>query len=289
MADSEAYPALTAEQYARLRYFGVARSVDVGDLLFVAGDPTYDLVLIDEGSIELVRPANPREPEEVLLRMPAGRFVGELGLLTGQVVYLTARVTEAGHVHQIAPESFRRLMAEDPELSDLILRALLARRRSLQAGGGAHSIQIIGSGMSSGTLALRRYAARRQLPHLWLDSDSVEGQAVLDVMGITNNELPAVLITDAVMPNASPALLAEHLGLSYRRSSNDPVDLTVIGAGPAGLAAAVYGASEGLTTVLLDAVGTGGQAGASSRIENYLGFPSGSAAPTSPPVPPSRR
>jgi thioredoxin reductase (NADPH) len=275
MTESAAFPLLSPDQVDRLRAYGLARPVEAGELIFVAGDSTYDLVLIDEGSIDLVRPANRHEPEEVVIHMPAGRFVGELNLLTGQNAYLTARVVESGHVHQIPQARFRQLMDEDPELSDLLLRAFMARRELLRGNGAARAIEVIGSGMSSGTLALRTYAARQRLPHLWFDSDTPEGQAVLDAVELTSADLPAVLTGARVLRRTTPGELAEALGLSYHRISNKPVDLTVIGAGPAGLAAAVYGASEGLDTVLLDAVGTGGQAAASSRIENYLGFPSG--------------
>jgi thioredoxin reductase (NADPH) len=275
MTESAAYPQLSPTQLARLRTYGTPRAVDVGDLLFVAGDAAYDLVLIDEGAIDLVRPANRHEPEEVLFQMGAGRFVGELNMLTGQTVYLTCRVSVAGHVHLIPPERFRHLMDADPELSDLLLRSFLARRELLRDNGAAHAVEIIGSGMSSSTLALRTYAARQRLPHLWFDSDTAEGQAVMTASDLTGADLPAVITASGVLQRVTPGELAEALGLSYHRASDKPVDLTVIGAGPAGLAAAVYGASEGLATVLLDAVGTGGQAAASSRIENYLGFPSG--------------
>jgi thioredoxin reductase (NADPH) len=273
--DIVAYPALSEGQLTRLRAYGVPRQVEIGEILFAAGDASYDLVLVDQGAIELFRPGGRLEPEEVVVRMDAVRFVGELGLLTGQAVFLTCRVVEAGHVHQISPERFRAMMAEDAELSDLILRALLARRASLRSGGAARALEIIGSGMSSSTLALRTYAARQELPHLWFDSDTLAGQAVMKHVELEPQDLPAVLTPAKILKCATPGQMADLLGLSYRRSADRPVDLTVIGAGPAGLAAAVYGASEGLATVLLDAVGTGGQAAASSRIENYLGFPSG--------------
>jgi thioredoxin reductase (NADPH) len=270
-----AYPPMSPDQLERLRAYGTLRAVAVGDVIFQVGDPTYDLVLIDEGGVDLVRPATRNEPEEVIAHMGAGHFVGELNMLTGQTVYLTGRVVEAGHVHHISPERFRALMDEDPELSDLVLRAFLVRREFLRAGGAARGIEIIGSGMSAATLALRTYAARQRLPHLWFDSDLTAGQAVMSTTEINRDDLPAVITPSRILRCATPGELAEHLGLSYRRIGDKPVDLTVVGAGPAGLAAAVYGASEGLATVLLDAIGTGGQAAASSRIENYLGFPSG--------------
>jgi thioredoxin reductase (NADPH) len=271
----EAFPDLTEEQARRLRTYGSANPVEVGDIVFLAGDASYDLTYLDEGVVELIRPGTRNDPEEVIVRITAGNFIGELGLLTGQAVFLTARVAEAGQVHRISPARFRNLMDEDPELSDLLLRALISRRRSLRAGPAARAVEIIGSGLSAGTLALRTYAARQSLPHLWFDSDLAEGKAVMTAVGLQSSDLPAILTPAKLLTRATPGELAELLGLSYHRSADKPVDLTVIGAGPAGLAAAVYGASEGLATVLLDAVGTGGQAAASSRIENYLGFPSG--------------
>jgi thioredoxin reductase (NADPH) len=274
-ASEEAFPTLTPGQLERLRSYGIPQVVAVGDTVFQAGDTSLDLVVIDEGAVDVVRPATHELPEEVVASHGAGRFLGELTLLTGQVVYLTGRVVEAGRIHRISPERFRRLMDDDPELSDVLLRAFLARRMFLRAGAAAQTIEIVGSSLSAATLALRTYAARQLLPHLWLDSDDAPGRALMTAMGLGGADLPAVLTPSQVLRRATPGELAEILGLSYHRGANKPVDLTVVGAGPAGLAAALYGASEGLATVLLDAVGPGGQAAASSRIENYLGFPSG--------------
>ncbi|MDO9396387.1 MAG: FAD-dependent oxidoreductase [Herbiconiux sp.] len=271
-----AHPSLTAEQRRRLASYGTARAVQTGDVVFAAGDRLPDLVLIESGAIDFVRAASPHAPEELLYRFEADDFVGELNLLTGERVFFDARVVEGGTVVSIDQAAFRRLMAEEPDLSDLLLRAFIARRTKLQRGPGALGIEIIGSAHSSRALALRTFAARQQLAHSWLDYDSVEGGALLRAAGLRLADLPAVVLPDAVLTNATPGILSEHLGLSVPRDSDEaPVDLAVIGAGPAGLAAAMYGASEGLQTVLLEAVGTGGQAAASSRIENYLGFPSG--------------
>lgn len=190
-------------------------------------------------------------------------------------MHLLARVVSPGRIHRISPAQLRRLMADEPELSDVLLRTFLARRERLRTGAAAHRLEIVGLGVSAGALALRTYAARQRLPHIWLDAGSAAGRGVMASTPLSASDLPAVVIHDRVLRNATPGRLAEALGLSYRSESGDPVDLAVVGAGPAGLAAAVYGASEGLETVLLDAVGTGGQAAASSRIENYLGFPSG--------------
>ena len=273
--DAATVPQLSAEQFARLTAYGVAQEVRSRDVVFRPGDPAYDLIVIEAGSIEIVSPATDDEPEAVVAVYRAGGFLGELSLLTGQTAYLTARVVEAGRIHRIGPERFRRLMADDPEISDVLLRTFLARRDLLRNSPAARGIEIVGSGSSADALALRTYAARRRLPHVWLDADSVAGRALMRVTPLVAADLPAVVTPQQVLRRASPGQLAQALGLAYRRVAAKVVDLTIIGSGPAGLAAAVYGASEGLETVLLDAVGVGGQAAASSRIENYLGFPSG--------------
>jgi thioredoxin reductase (NADPH) len=268
-------PGLSDGQLARLRAYGSPDELEVGTAAFAAGDPTYDLIVIEEGAIAVVRPATLNAPEASLIAFGPGAFVGELGLLTGQTTYLTGRVVERARVHRISPPQLRRLMAEDPELSDLLLRAFLARRRRLSAGPAARVLQIIGSELDSEALALRTYAGRRVLPHVWLDVDSLEGGSLMRAATLSTQDLPAVIAPDRTLLRATPGSLAQHLGLAYRQTSDKPADLTVIGAGPAGLAAAVYGASEGLRTVLLDAVAPGGQAASSARIENYVGFPTG--------------
>ncbi len=271
----EAFPVMTEDQLARMRAYGEAQIAEAGTELFRAGDLGYDFVLVDSGVVDIVRAATPEAPEETVTSQSAGRFIGELNLLTGQTASLTARVAETAKLVRIPPAHFRRLMDEDPELSDLVLRALLARRQLLRAGPGAQTLEIVGSGFSAPALALRTYAARQQLPHVWVESDSPEGTAALAANGLGAMDLPAVLTPTVVLRRATPGVLAEVLGLSYRPSGTEVVDLVVVGAGPAGLAAAVYGASEGLQTLVLDSVAGGGQAAASSRIENYLGFTSG--------------
>jgi thioredoxin reductase (NADPH) len=271
-----AFPRLTESECTRLRAFGTPQTVSVGDTLFQPGDVTYDLVLIDEGVVDIVSAATLGKPEAVVVQHRAGALLGELNLLTGQTVYLTARVAEAGTVYRIDPDAFRRVMSEDPELSDLLLKALLTRRTLLRDNpAAARNIVIVGSSLSSTALALRTYAARQVLPHRWFDAETLEGKRVMTAAELTVADLPAVLTPSRTLRRTTPGELAEHLGLSYHRAADKSIDVAVVGGGPAGLAAAVYGASEGLATVLIDAVATGGQAAASSRIENYLGFPSG--------------
>jgi thioredoxin reductase (NADPH) len=276
-SEQDAFPTLTESQLTRLRALAEPVDMAAGDVLYAAGDVEQDFLVIESGDVDIIREANASSPARVVAQHGAGRFLGELNMLTGQAVYLTARVAEPGQVRRIPPARFRQLMAEDPELSDLILRAFMARREYLRSGEGARSVEILGSRTSSVALALRNWAARQLLPHTWIDVDTPEGQALVAVLDVGVEDLPVVLTPTSVLRRTTPGVLAEHLGLAFRAIPGRIYDLVVVGAGPAGLAAAVYGASEGLDTVLLEAVAVGGQAAASSRIENYLGFPSGLA------------
>ncbi|MCU1700406.1 MAG: cyclic nucleotide-regulated FAD-dependent pyridine nucleotide-disulfide oxidoreductase [Mycobacterium sp.] len=270
-----ALPQLSGAQFDRMTAHGVAQPVELGDIVFRPGDVDYDLILVESGWIEIVSPATGEEPESVVARYGPGGFLGELNFLTGQTAHLMARVTETGRIHRITRAQFRRLMATEPDLSDILLRTFLARRDLLRDGPAARAIAILGSELSGDSLALRTFAARQRLAHLWLDADSAAGRALAASAQITGADLPAVITGHQVLRRATTGQMAQALGLAYRHTGTKPVDLTVIGSGPAGLGAAVYGASDGLDTVVLDAVGIGGQAAASSRIENYLGFPSG--------------
>ena len=270
-----ASPQLSDELFARFVAYGTPQETRPGDVLFNPGDVDVDLIVVAQGSVDVIRTETADVPAETVAKVRAGGFVGELNLLTGQNVYLLCRVREAGTVHRITPERLRQLMANDGELSDIVFRALIARRELLQRSTGARAVEIVGNPRSASGLALRTYAARQRLIHVWFDADSPAGEALLGSSGLTEDDLPAVVMPGATLKRATPGTLAQKLNLSYHRSSEKPVDVTIVGAGPAGLAAAVYGASEGLDTVLLDATGTGGQAAASSRIENYVGFPFG--------------
>jgi thioredoxin reductase (NADPH) len=272
-----AFPTLTDAQLERLRALAEVEEVAAGDVLYAAGDLDYDFVLVESGEVEIVRMASPSSPEQVIVPHGAGRFLGELNMLTGQAVYLTARVSQDGQIRRVPPERFRRLMSEDTELSDLILRAFMARREILRTGEGARSVEVLGSRTSSEALALRTWAARQQVPHTWIEVESPEGEKLLSALNADIDDLPVVVTPTAVLRRTTPGLLSENLGMSYQVVTGRHYDLVIVGGGPAGLAAAVYGASEGLDTVVFDEVAAGGQAAASSRIENYLGFPSGLA------------
>ena len=162
----EAFPALSDEQWARLQAYGSAQEVESGALLWGAGEATYDLILVDSGEAEVARAATARAAEAVVARFGTGQFAGEPGLLTGQATYLSSRVSEPGKVHRISPVCFRQLMDEDPDLSDVILRALMARRRNLRGGEAARSIEILGSAGWS-CLAAGRGAVGPDGPAYW--------------------------------------------------------------------------------------------------------------------------
>ena len=269
-----AFPRLDPAQFARTAAYGMRQEVATGEVLFDVGDEDTDLILIETATVEVVGTPASTASEELFLTAGASQFVGEMNLLTGQTRILSARVTADGVIHRIGPEAFRRLMARDTEISDLLLRSFLARRLLLVDRAG-RNLEVIGDAGTGGGMALQTFLARQELPHVWLEERSPEGRAAIAAAGLTGADLPAVVTPRETMRAVTPGVLSQHLGLTYRRTPKGVADLTIVGAGPAGLAAAVYGASEGLETVLLDAVATGGQAAASSRIENYLGFPFG--------------
>src|SRR6201981_2904360 len=272
---SVASPRLGDELFARLLAYGTPQETHQGDVLFRPGDEDVDLIVVGRGSVEVIRTETADVPAATVAVVDAGGFVGELNLLTGQNVYLLCRVREGGTVYRVPPDRLRQLMASDVELSDIVFKALIARRELLQRSTAARAVEIVGTDRSAAALALRTYAARQRLIHLWFDADTPAGRAMMESSHLTEGDLPAAVLSGPTLKQATPGGLAEKLGLSYRRSSTKPVDVTIVGAGPAGLAAAAYGGAEGLDTVLLDAVGAGGQAAASSRIENYFGFPFG--------------
>jgi thioredoxin reductase (NADPH) len=271
--DDVAFPVLDPSQLAEMAPLGHEMPVAVGQLLFQAGEASHDLFVILEGEAETVRLHG--EEASVIATYGEGGFVGELSLLTGQRRFLTARVTRAGRVLVIEQAQFRQLMSLRPALAEVIFEALVARREILRSGDGANAIQIVGSSYSPAAMSLRSFAEHSRLAHVWVDVEDEQGEALLRGMGLGSQDTPVVITPTEVLRRASPPVFAEHLGLAFQSTPGYIFDLVVVGSGPAGLAAAVYGASEGLRTVSLDAVAVGGQAGASSRIENYAGFPNG--------------
>ena len=274
MAHAREPARLNEAQLARLRAVGERQRFAAGDVLVAPGQRDYPFQLLEQGRAEVVRSATPDRPEIVLRRWGPGDFAGEWGLVTGQAAFLTIRATAPGVLYEIPRHRFLQALSEDGELSDVIMRELLRRRDALRTGEGAASVEILGAEQSAAAHALRSWAERQQIAFTWLDVDDPAGAALSQALDCARDELPVVLTPTATIRRATVGALSDELGLAYRDLGRER-DLVVVGAGPAGLAAAVYGASEGLSTLLLDAVSTGGQAAASSRIENYLGFPDG--------------
>jgi thioredoxin reductase (NADPH) len=273
-ANAGAFRDLTTAELAEIAAFGSEREVAAGEMLFEAGEASYDLFVVLDGEVEVVRGAGAEAV--VIVTYGPGGFVGELNLLTRQRRSLSCRVTQPGRVLVVSEAEFRRLMNGRPELAEPIFTALLARREVLRAGDGAQAIRIVGSRYSPEAMSLRSFAEHSHLAHAWIDvEDADDAEALLRSLGLAREDIPAVITATETLRRPSPAVFAEHLGLTFTPTPGYIFDLVVVGSGPAGLAAAVYGASEGLRTVSLDAVTIGGQAGTSSRIENYAGFPNG--------------
>jgi thioredoxin reductase (NADPH) len=268
-----AFPRLGDEAIAALEGYGTRRRVEVDDVLFADGDQGYDFFVVLTGKVAIIQNAGCAD-ENVIGIHGERRFLGELNLLTGESVYLTARVIEAGEVLQVPRTELKALIEGEQSLADMIMRAYLARR-ALLIGLNAGP-RVIGSRFSEDTQRLRVFLARNRFPHGFLDLEEDAGaEALVRQWGLEPHELPVVLHAHEMLRNPGNEELALALGLRRPSRSQKVCDLLVVGAGPAGLAAAVYGASEGLDTVAIDAIAAGGQAGTSTRIENYLGFPGG--------------
>jgi thioredoxin reductase (NADPH) len=269
----EAIPTLDAADIALVAEFGVQRQVNEGEFLYREGDVTYDFYVLISAEVDIV--LTTERGESVIAHHGPGRFLGELNMLGGLRVLVSARVVKSGEVLVLPRESLRRLMATRPQLGDTILAAFVARRDILLTGA-APAIRVIGSQFSRESLRVREFLARIRLPYEWLDSDhDPQVGDVLQGFGIAANELPVVIAAGTVLRNPTPGELSSYLGLTVDNLPQRSFDLVIVGGGPAGLAAAVYGASEGLRTLGIEKTAPGGQAGSSSRIENYLGFPMG--------------
>lgn len=273
-ADDPRFPVFDAGTLSELAEFGTEQEFGAGEVLYRAGSEFWSFHVVLSGEIEVARDD---ESEQVLVRYHPGQFIGELGLLTGQRTYLTARAVSPARTLAVPPDDFRRLMATRPAIADVIFRALVGRRESLRnSPAAADAVKIIGSRYSSEATALRTFADRNRLVYAWIDLEEAEDvDAVLASMRLRPVDTPVVITPVAVLRHATPGEFADLIGLAYHPVPGRTFDLVVVGTGPAGLAASVYGASEGLDTVSLDGTAPGGQAGASSRIENYAGFPNG--------------
>jgi thioredoxin reductase (NADPH) len=273
--DSAGLPVLSDDEVATLGPYGIVRKTTAGQVLFSPADDSYGLTVVLSGGVEITDESRGRSA--VFAQLGPGQFAGELGLLTGQRPILTARVTAAGEILAIAPRQLRELLARETEIAETLVTALIARRRRrVFHEAPSEAIEIIGTGQSARALALRSFISRNTIACLWVDLDRVDSPGdVLRSIGASRDDLPIAITPTRLLMNAGASELAEALGLGRRPDAYRLFDVIVVGGGPAGLAAAVYGASEGLDVAVLEAAAPGGQAGATSCIENYLGFPEG--------------
>jgi thioredoxin reductase (NADPH) len=259
---------LSDAQLQTLRAHGEERTAEVGDVLYRVGDRTYPFIAIVEGEAAILD-AHGNE----IVRHGAHGFLGELNLLSGQSVYVTAVVTQRMRYIAVDREEFRRLLFDDEELSDAVTSAFVRRRDALQRRDGL-GVEIIGPHSSQATRAIVEYVRRNRIAHVWRDTDEPATVALAD--GLRSDQLPVVVLPGGLRLEApSWGDVSRALGIGAELAPREEVDLLVVGAGPGGIGAAVYGASEGLDTLVIESTALGGQAGTSRRIENYLGFPAG--------------
>jgi thioredoxin reductase (NADPH) len=271
----QTFPTLGEEQIARIARHGTRRRVRRGDVLFDQGAETVHFYVVLAGALEIVRPRR-GSGEDLIVVHGVGQFTGETTLLTGRHSLVRGRVAEDGEVIEVPVEAIRMLLQTDSELSELIMRAFILRRVSLIARQWG-DVVLVGSQHNPSTLRLREFLVRNAHPHVYSDVErDPDVEAMLCELHVRVDEIPVVICRgDVVLKNPTFAQLAECLGLNATLDVGVVRDLLVVGAGPAGLAAAVYGASEGLDVLVLESIAPGGQAGSSSKIENYLGFPTG--------------
>jgi thioredoxin reductase (NADPH) len=268
------FPKLSAAQIERLTPFARRRSAEAGEVLFDQGEPSRNLYVAIKGRFEIVAPS--RDGETRLAMVGPGEFSGELDILSGRRSLVRGRTREKSELLEIDPANLRRIVQTDPELSEIFLRVFLLRRVYLITHTSG-DVLLVGSSHSADTLRLKAFLTRNGHPHDYLDVErDPRVQELLDHFQIRVQDIPFLICRgQQVLRNPSNAEAAACLGFNAQIEEGTVHDLIIVGAGPAGLAAAVYAASEGLDVLVLEGHAPGGQAGSSSRIENYLGFPTG--------------
>jgi len=268
------FPTLTPKQVARIEAHGHHRSTTRSEVLVEVGDRSFPFFVVVTGEVEAVRPSD--TGETLIVRCQPGQFSGESNVISGRPAITRLRVTKAGDLIQLTREALLALVQTDAELSEILMRAFLLRRLELVAQH-LGDIVVVGSMHSAGTLRVNEFVTRNGHPFQYVDLDrDRDAQELLDRFHIDARDIPVVMCRGGnFLRNPTNTQIADCLGFNDQIDQNRVCDLIVVGAGPAGLAAAVYGASEGLDVLVLESSVPGGQAGSSSRIENYLGFPTG--------------
>jgi thioredoxin reductase (NADPH) len=273
--EAQTFPHLTAEMLARLAPYGHEERLAAGTLLFERGQRSVDFFVVLAGSVEIYD--HDQDGRVNVFTVHGERqFTGELDLFNNREILVSGRAGAHSRVLRVKRADFRRMVTAETDIGEIIMRAFILRRvgliRHVQGG-----VVLIGAGHAGDTLRLQRFLVRNGYPHRLLDTElDAEAGGFLHGFALTPDQLPVVVTPDhRILRNPTAALLADGLGLTERIDPDRVFDVAVVGAGPAGLAAAVYAASEGLDTIVIEAVAPGGQAGTSSKIENYLGFPTG--------------
>ncbi|MGA2725120.1 MAG: FAD-dependent oxidoreductase [Bryobacteraceae bacterium] len=273
-ARTQAFPLLTPAQIERIRPMGRSRTVHSGEILFQPDDTAVPFFVLLSGQMEIVQPT--LDGERVVTTHGPGGFTGEMTMISGQRCLVRGRVTEPGEFLELSGDALRALVAKDAELSEILMRAFILRRLELVRQGYGNAI-LMGSRHSAQTLQLREFFSRNGHPYTYIDLDTDRtSQELLDRFEVKLAEVPVVICQGrTILRSPSIQQVADCLGFNVGIDNTHLRDLIIVGAGPAGLAAAVYAASEGLNVLMIEAQSPGGQAGSSSKIENYLGFPTG--------------
>lgn len=268
------FPTLTPAQIARIAAHGVVRPIARGEVLIEAGDSNVSFFVVTAGEVEIIRPSS---LGDMLVAVHGrGQFTGEANMILGRRSLMRARVSEPGEVIDVTREQLLGLVQTDTEISEILMRAFIYRRMEL-AAQGIGDVVLVGSVHSAATLRIKEFLTRNGHPFKYIDLDrDPDVQHLLDRFHVSVTDIPVLICRgDVVLRNPGNQEIANCLGFNERIDQAHVRDVVIVGAGPAGLAAAVYGASEGLDVLVIEADSPGGQAGSSSRIENYLGFPTG--------------
>jgi thioredoxin reductase (NADPH) len=270
------FPTLTPAQIARVAAYGRPRRVELGEVLVEPGERSTHFFVVTQGEIEIVRPPDARERETLIAVLRPGMFTGEVNMLSARRVVVQIRAAAPGEVIEVDHEQLLTLIQTDGELGEILLRAFILRKVELIAQGFG-DVVLVGSNHSAGTLRIKEFLTRNGHPYAFVDLDrDADVQDLLDHFHVSVADVPVLICRGkTVLRNPSNPIIADCLGLNEPVDSAQIRDLVIVGAGPSGLAAAVYAASEGLDVLVLESNSPGGQAGMSSKIENYLGFPTG--------------
>ena len=265
-----AFPQLTSTEIALVRPLATARDYADGETVFRAGQADIDFYIVERGQIEI---RNPTDGQRVIVVHEPGQFAGDIDLLTGRPVMVTAVARGNTRVLCVPGSQLRTLLNRVPSLGEKLIVAF-TRRRELLARSGVIGLRVVGPARCRDTNTVREFLYKNFVPFTWFDPESDQGRTVLAAFG-SGPTMPVIECSDGrVLVNPSLQELASEAGI-WKHCPSQEIDFAIVGAGPAGIAAAVYAASEGLSTLMLDRLGPGGQAGGSSRIENFIGFPAG--------------